>query len=67
MLVVAGRTKAWTLVVLVKAKETRTRTSAGIVIIIIEVALDKPESAMLLRCCGGPATDVVGKRKGRSA
>jgi len=66
LLVVAGRTKAWTLVVvLVKVKETRS--SAGIVIIIIEAALDMPESAMLLRCCGGPATDVVGKKKERSA
>jgi len=66
LLVVAGRTKAWTLVVLlVKVKETRS--SAGIVIIIIEAALDMPESAMLLRSCGGPATDVVGKKKERSA
>jgi hypothetical protein len=45
--VVVGRTKACTLVVVVvRARETRRRSSAGIVI-IIEVALDFPESAMV--------------------
>lgn len=59
LLVVAGRTKACTpVVVVVRAKESRSRSSAGIVIIIIEAALDKPESAMLLRCCGGPGIDT---------